>query len=108
MTTAASAPTSTTAPTPNLYQLQGPHLHLTYATSGIDGKRILSKSRGLGRREGHGGVGLSHALDDEVSQGGHPVGTGETVMQIVGDVDAELGRGLGDGAEDVPRRDARL
>jgi hypothetical protein len=42
MTTAASAPTSTPPPTPNLYQLQGPHLHLTYATSGIDGKPHLT------------------------------------------------------------------
>ena len=43
-------------------------------------KRILSKSRGLGRRERHGGVGLSRALGDEDGQGGHAMGAGETVV----------------------------
>jgi len=61
-------------------------------------------------REGHGEarVGLSHALGDESGQGEHPIGARQTVMQIVDDVDAELGRRLRDGAEDVPSRDARL
>jgi tripartite-type tricarboxylate transporter receptor subunit TctC len=36
MTTPTPAPTP--AATPNLYQLHGAHLHITYATSGIDGK----------------------------------------------------------------------
>jgi len=70
---------------------------------------ILSKNRGgLGRRERHGGVGFSRALGDEGGQGGHLVGARQAVVQIVGDVDAELGRRLRDRAEDVPGRDARL
>ncbi len=63
---------------------------------------------GLGRRERHGGVGFSRALGDEGGQGGHLVGARQAVVQIVGDVDAELGRRLRDRAEDVPGREARL
>ncbi len=71
---------------------------------------ILSKSRGLRGGEGSrvAGVGLSRALGDEGGQGGHLIGAREAVVQIVRDVDAELGRRLGDRAEDVPRRDAHL
>ncbi len=71
--------------------------------------RILLKSRGLRGGEGHGGagVGLSRALGDEGGQGGHPIGARQAVVQIVGDVDAEFGRRLHDGADDVPGRDAR-
>ena len=69
---------------------------------------LIEKSGGLCRRERDGGVSLSRALGDEGGQGGHAIGTGETVVQIVGDVDAELGRCLGDRAEDVPGGDARL
>ena len=53
-------------------------------------------------------MGCGCPLRDEVGQGGHLVGTRQTVMQIVGDVDAEFGRRLRDGAEDVPGREARL
>jgi len=53
-------------------------------------------------------VGLSRALGDEGGQGGHPIGARQTVVQIVGDVDAELGRCLRESAEDVPGREARV
>jgi len=35
-------PPATTTVTPNLYHLSGHHLHVTYATSGIDGKPSMS------------------------------------------------------------------
>ena len=56
---------------------------------------ILLKSRGLGGEGSRGvKVGFGHPLCDEGSQGGHLVGAGEAVMQIVGDVDAKFGRRL--------------